>query len=92
MTAIAIADWSVRRVVASTGWISERGEEREPDDDDARAEDLTRPDVLSGQEVAEGEREHDGRDEERLDESPDVPGRARRRCARYPTKSATVPK
>ena len=73
MTAIAIAHSSFGASSRPPDGISERGEEREPEDDDARAEDLTTTDVLSGQEVAEGEREHDGRDEQRLDDRQPSP-------------------
>ena len=44
------------------------GVEAEPDDDHQRADHLATTDVLPRQEVAEREREDDGRDEERLDD------------------------
>ena len=56
------------RVLAPSGRVPEEGKQRQADDDDPGSDHLTPPDVLLGEEVAEGEGEHDRHDEQRLDD------------------------
>jgi hypothetical protein len=59
---------AARRVLAATGRVAEDREERQPDDDHRGSDDLVPTHVLTRQEVAEREREHDRRHEQRLDD------------------------
>ena len=65
---IAIAHSAVRGAVVSSRRVAEIRVETEPDHDHDRADHLATPDMLPRQEVAERQREDDGRDEQRLDD------------------------
>ena len=65
---IAIAHSLFGALVVPSGRVAEVGVEAEPDDDHDGAEHLATSDMLPGQEVAERQREDDGRDEQRLDD------------------------
>ena len=58
----------VGRVLVPTGRVAEVDEQAEPDDDHDGADHLATAHVLLRQEVAERQSEHDGRDEQRLDD------------------------
>ena len=68
MIAIAIAHSLPGSVLATSRRVAVEREERQPDHDHRGTDQLVPTHVLVRQEVAEREREHDGHDEQRLDD------------------------